>query len=658
MNMQTIDIVIVLGVMAFFIAVAFLTKIHMKSAADFLAANRKAGRYMLTMATGMAFLGTNTFVAHWQRTYKVGLAASWWSQLGLPMFLILSLTGWVVYRYRETRALTLAQFMEMRYSRKFRIFAGFLCVGAGLVNYGVFPSVAARFFITYCGFPETYPLYGFDMSTHATLVVTLVMTALYFTLMGGQIAVIVTDFLQSLLTWGVLAVVLGFLLIKFPLSTIFEGLAVAEPGKSMLNPMDAGESDFSYFYFISLLFMHIYGTMAWQGWQGYNAAAKSPHEQKMAGVLAGYRYWAYSYAMLLIPLVGYAIMHLPEYADQAAIVTQKLSSIGNEQVRDQMLVPMTMTTYMPVGMMGAFAAMMLAAFISTNDTFMHSWGSIIVQDIVMPFRKKPFSPKQHIWALRGSTVGVALFALIWSLTFRQTQHLSFYFALTGAIWIGGAGSVIIGGLYSRWGTTAGGYAALIVGAVIASIGMTCHQMWEGWYGEKFFLDGQKISIIACVSAVGSYVLLSLLTRRVDFNLDKMLHRGKYSIAEDHVVADAVGSAKSGNWKRILKFGITKEFSRGDKIIYGFSIAKSAISLILFATMTTLALTMNYDVANWKTYHYYVIGFYSLSSFGIVIWLCVGGLRDLFLLFRDLKAAKRDDTDDGWVADHDYDEASE
>jgi len=62
--------------------------------------------------------------------YKRGFTSVWWNLPNWPILFIIALTGWVNYRFRQTRALTLAQFFEMRYSRRFRIFAGlvaFLC---------------------------------------------------------------------------------------------------------------------------------------------------------------------------------------------------------------------------------------------------------------------------------------------------------------------------------------------------------------------------------------------------------------------------------------------------------------------------------------------------------------------------------------------------
>ena len=59
----------------------------------------------------------------------------------------------------------MAQFFEMRYSKKFRVFAGGVCWCAGVINMGVFPGVGARFFINFCGLPthifgliETFPV--------------------------------------------------------------------------------------------------------------------------------------------------------------------------------------------------------------------------------------------------------------------------------------------------------------------------------------------------------------------------------------------------------------------------------------------------------------------------------------------------------------------
>ncbi|MEN8255210.1 MAG: sodium:solute symporter [Verrucomicrobiota bacterium] len=650
MNMHWIDWSIVFGTALFFIASVFSTKKYARSTADFLAANRCAGRYLLTLAEGIAGLAAIWIVAQWQMNYKVGFASGWWQNLAMPVMMIAGLLGWVIYRYRETRALTLAQFFEIRYGRSFRIFAGITCWVSGMVNFGIFPAVGANFFISYCNLPEYYQLAGLALPTYQSLIVVLVGISLYFTFSGGQITVLVTDFLQSVFCNVVLMLTVVLLLVKFPLSDVFEGLLIAEKGNSMVNPFDSGESDFSPWYFVIFIVGTIFNRLAWQGSQAYNCSAKSPHEAKMAGVLAGFRGWAFMYAITLVPLVAYMIMHHPDYAAQAGQVNQMLGAIGNEQIRDQMLVPMTMTLYMPVGMFGAFAAVMFAAFISTHDTYLHSWGSILVQDIVMPLRKKAFTNEQHIRALRLSTVFVAVFICLFSSFFRQTQHIFMYWALTGAIWLGGAGAFIIGGLYTRWGNTAGAYAALVGGSTIASAGLLCHQMWEGWHGREFPLDGQEIYFFAMLASSILYVVFSLAFRRPDFDLDKMLHRGKYRIASEHAADGAAASTRARSRFELKKiFGITEDFTRGDKVIYGITIFKSLLVFVLFIVMTLWACLRGLSDKQWSNYHYYMLWIMMSLSFIIAAWLLIGGVRDLIALFKDLRTAKRDLADDGRVA---------
>ena len=52
---------------------------------------------------------------------------------------------------------------------------------------------------------------------------------------------------------------------------------------------------------------------------------------------------------------------------------------------------------------------MVFLLITTQDTYMHSWDSIFVQDIVIPLRKKRLTQQEHVKWLRGSIIGVAVF---------------------------------------------------------------------------------------------------------------------------------------------------------------------------------------------------------------------------------------------------------
>ena len=370
----------------------------------------------------------------------------------------------------------------------------------------------------------------------------------------------------------------------------------------------------------------------------------------MAGVLSGLRGWGFSYGLILLPLIAYMLMHHPDYTDSAARITEQLSRIENEQIRDQMITPVSMTTYLPVGMMGVFAAVMFAAFISTNDTYMHSWGAIFIQDVLLPWRNKPLSNKAHLLLLRLSIIAVGLFGMGFSLLVRQTQDIMMFFIITGAIWLGGAGVVIIGALYTRWGTTAGAYAALLGGSVFAVAGTFLKQMQVPWLEHKF-TTSQWLYFYAMALSVTLYVAFSLLGRRHRFNLDTILHRGRYAVAADHTSTDASTDARRWTWKSAL--GYTDEFTTGDKWIYGLTIGKTLLQLAAFIVISLLAVTVGLSDRSWANYHRYMLWFFIGTSFAIAIWLTLGGLRDGIQLFRDLPRLQRDYDDDGTVRDHDY-----
>jgi SSS family solute:Na+ symporter len=131
--MVALSVVLVLGFGAY-------TRRLMKSVADFVAGGRLAGPYLLAVARGEMQAGAVVFVAAFEVVTKSGFTLQWWGAISTPFVIVVAISGFVVYRFRETRALTLAQFFEMRYSRRFRLFAGGLAFFAGLANFGIIPA--------------------------------------------------------------------------------------------------------------------------------------------------------------------------------------------------------------------------------------------------------------------------------------------------------------------------------------------------------------------------------------------------------------------------------------------------------------------------------------------------------------------------------------
>ena len=203
----------------------------------------------------------------------------------------------------------------------------------------------------------------------------------------------------------------------------------------------------------------------------------------MGSVLAGFRGLPQGLFFLLVPVMIYVFMNHSSYQDIADSVNLSLAQLDTDTLRSQMRGPLVLSTILPMGLLGAFAALMLAAFISTHDTYLHSWATIIIQDVVMPFRDKPFDKDTHLKVLRYAIFGVALFIFLFSLLFQQNQKLALFFAITTAIFAGGSGAVIIGGLYWKRGTTTAAWTAMIVGAVISVGGVLVKQISSDWLAD-------------------------------------------------------------------------------------------------------------------------------------------------------------------------------
>ena len=688
MNLSIIDWAIVIIVLAGMVYSVSFTKGLMRSVTDFLSAGRTAGRYLISVSQGAAGLGAISIVGFLEVGFITGFSFQWWGLSQGIILLALTTSGWVIYRFRQTRSLTLAQFFEKRYSRNFRIFAGIIAFLCGIINFGIFPAVGAQFFISYCGFPDSI----FGIPTFPLMMIFLISIALYFVYTGGQIAVIIADFFQGVFLIVVLFIITIFLYNKVEWDQVSDSLkntpvklAAEEVDKlnneesfkilddeekekkiaeikdkyensSLINPFKTSRvEDFNLTYFLIGLIGMFYGTLSWQGHQAYNSSAKSAHEAKMAAVLGDIRWKPQGLFIFLVPVLTYVFMNHTDYTLVAESVNSSLDSLNSETLKSQMRAPIVLSEVLPVGLLGAFAALMLAAFISTHDTYLHSWASIFVQDVILPFRKKPFEKDDHIKALRYSIFGVAIFIFIFSLVFDQNQEIALYFAVTFAIFAGGVGAVIIGGLYWDRGTTEGAWAAMTIGATIAVTGTIVPQISDSWLSQETDLiwlknlilklkeiNGIKFYALSMGFSSFSYILVSLFTFKERVNMDKLLNRGKYSIKNETKIIDE-------KVKPILKiFGIGKEFTIEDKIIYLVSFVWNIFFTLVFVFGTIYNLYNDVSDDSWMMYWKYQVYINIVFSFIIIIWFTIGGFIDIKKMFISLDSDKRDHGDSGWV----------
>ena len=688
MNLGSIDWIIVIVVLTGMIYSVTRVKGLVKSVSDYLVAGRTAGRYILSVSGGMAAIGAISIINYLEIGYVAGFAFSWWGFTSAFVLLIITVSGWVIYRFRSTRCLTLSQFFEKRYSRKFRIFTGIVAFIAGIINFGIFPAVGARFFIYFCGLPTII----FGVPTFPLIMIILLSISLFFVFSGGQVAVMIADFFQGIFVNITIITVVLFLFFNLSWEQVtyaleqtpinlaneeikelkeldsFSSLSDLEKTKeiqkinekyensSRINPFKTSEvEDFNFIYFIIAVFGVMYAAMSWQGTQGYNASAKSAHEAKMGSVLGIFRQLPIALFFVFVPVAIYVYMNHPDFITISNSVQLSMNTINNETLQGQLRGPLVLSTILPSGLLGLFAAMMLAAFISTHDTYLHSWGSIFIQDVIMPFRKEPFDKDTHLKVLRLSIFGVAIFIFFFSLLFQQNQKIALFFAITAAIFAGGSGAVIIGGLYWKRGTAAAAWTAMILGAIIAVMGVIIKQIPDTWIfadptlswfksliSNLKAINGQVYWAIGMSASSLSYILVSLIGKKRIFNLDKLLFRGKYA---NESGVKIVNKNSGLGWKAL---GMGKEFTKIDKFIYLLNYIWAFGWVIVFIIGTIYNLSNEVSNQSWMNFWKYYVLINIAMSILCIIWFTWGGFKDLTIMMKKLRETERDHSDDGWV----------
>ena len=787
--MHWIDWLIALCPLLLVAAIGMYAQRFVKGVSDFLSAGRVAGRYVVAVANGEAGMGLISIIALFEIYYNSGLAYGFWSAIGVPLVMIFLLTGYCTYRYRESRAMTMGQFLEMRYNRKFRIFAGILQSTSGVINYAIFPAVGARFLVYFCDLPLVVSLGGWEVPTFMLVMAIFLSVAVFVATIGGQITIMATDCIQGILSYPMYAIVVIYLLARFSwFNDIVPPLLDRPEGKSFLNPFDIHElRNFNLFYVAVGIFSQIFNRMAWSGTQGYNSAARDAHEQKMGGVLGTWRAGFSIMMSILLAVCAFAFLNggndveeaaqcrsqlavkvmadvtmnvggttvredfehyvatgekspkMVEYIalaerkdverkaeiraskvrwgilEEAPVVVQKEAAPSERKPADleeikmvgakalqgcheatgqavssqtfttifgQMRVPMALKAILPIGVAGVFCALCIFLLISTDTTYLHSWGGIIVQDVILPIRGKPLTPRQHLNLLRGIIALVALFAFVFSAFFSQIDFIMMFFAITGMIWLGGAGPVIVGGLYWKRGTSAGAFTSLVLGSTLAVAGIICQKTWETgiypwlesrelvgavavWLQKlsgpfnpyiiwemspaKFPINSQEMFFFAMVMAILGYVIVSLLTCKEPCNMDRLLHRGKYH-REGKVVEREKLTFRTALNKAI---GINSQYTRGDRILarsvffYSFVwMFGSFLAIVIWNKISP------WPKAWWGTWYFIstvvVTGTVAAIS---TVWFTIGGTRDLFRMFAALKAKETNILDDGRVVGH-------
>jgi SSS family solute:Na+ symporter len=133
--------------------------------------------------------------------------------------------------------------------------------------------------------------------------------------------------------------------------------------------------------------------------------------------------------------------------------------------------PIFLGRILPAGLIGLLTAAMIAAFMSTHDSYLLCWSSVITQDIIAPLVGDKLSAKKRILITRISIVVIGIYILYWGLIYQGSDDIWDYMAVSGSVYAIGAFALLLGGLYWKRASTTGAFLALCSGLlVLAGLG--------------------------------------------------------------------------------------------------------------------------------------------------------------------------------------------
>lgn len=506
MHLSWIDYAIVLVYVAATILAGTVARNTIKGISDFLVAGRALKTHMAVATIISTGLGLVTVMYFAEEGFKNGFAPFLVGVLMVATHMIIGKTGFIVSRLRHLQVMTVPEFYELKYNRGVRLAGGSILALAGILNMGLFPILGSKFVVGFTGMNPDY--------VNLVMVVMLILVVFY-TLMGGMVSVVLTDFAQFIL------LSLGFLLGTYFVLTdpqlgwdnivnAIETHKGAEGFDPVLNP------DFGWIYLIFFFSVGLIGVV----WQPEMSRPLSTENSRVARRI----FWISS-----VTFMGRAVV--PMFFGAAAFAYVHSAGYTGQYADDGLYaMPEMLSQVLPVGVAGLLMAGMFAAFMSTHDSYLLAWSGVIVRDVISPLkamlrgseeeRKEDgtwggLSSEREIYWTRICVVLLAAFLAIFGIYYEMPESAFKFMYITGTIYFAGAVGAVGLGLYWKKANAVGAYCALILGA-ICPINFLVMNMFPEHVPEVLMplVETSNLSALLALILGGSAMIVgSLLTQK-------------------------------------------------------------------------------------------------------------------------------------------------
>jgi SSS family solute:Na+ symporter len=403
----------------------------------FLVAGREMNVYLGIASLAATEFGIVTCMYTAQNGYRYGFAGATPGILQAIAMFIIGVTGFCIKPLRDSGVITIPELFQKQFGSKIRWASGVVIVLGGLLNMGVFLRTGGEFLVQVTGLNVRY--------LEITMTALLLMVAIY-TILGGMLSVLITDFLQFVvMSFGLIAVTI-LIVGKVGWNTIVKSVETHQ-GAGGFNPFVNPEMGWPFVLFNA--FLNLAAVLCWQTTIARVLSAKDTKTG-----LKVYKGTAFFFVCRFL---------IPGIWGMAALAMLTSQQVGPNTLH---AMPLLLSQIVPVGMMGLLIAAMLAADMSTDSSYMLTWGSVIYNDIMAPFRKTKWSEKKGLLWNRTIVGLIGIFLLFYGLWYPLKGDLWTYLGITGTIYLSSMSVLVIASSYWKRANNWGATAAIVFGAII------------------------------------------------------------------------------------------------------------------------------------------------------------------------------------------------
>jgi SSS family solute:Na+ symporter len=437
-SLSIVDWIFIIAFLIMSCIIGILARRKISSLSDFLVAGRKL-RSLWGLATlSSTEMGLVTIIYYSEEAYQNGFVAITAGVIAAITMWIVGKTGFIIDRLREYQVMTVPEYFEIRFNSHIRWVAGVLTFLTGVLNMGIFLQVEGHFLVIVMGLsPSLLPLV---MGSILVIVVA-------YTMSGGMVSVVLTDIFQFVL---ILIGITVTTVIALNHSGGFSGLITAvheHYGNEGFLPFAAPR-----YGMLFILWTCMYYLSGWTSWQPVVQRVLSMESVSTARKL--YRISSiFMFFRACIPMIwGIAALAVLGIVSETSTI-----------------LPTMISQIVPTGLIGLTLIGFLSASMSTYDSYLLSFSSILAQDIVSPWIKHPLTSKSRVLIIRIGIIIIGLFIFTWGVFYEFSESVFRYITLTGSLSYAGIVTALVGGIYWKRVSTNGVYCAFAGSAILPLI---------------------------------------------------------------------------------------------------------------------------------------------------------------------------------------------